>query len=97
MTSNLFQINRVVSEHQYRLYELTSEGQDTWTCIAEEGEMRVYKRELEVDGVVVDPLKAVTTISVLASFIYLQGQVMVERLLLHIVWLSFIIRSYPLW
>ncbi|XP_067666749.1 ceramide transfer protein-like [Haliotis asinina] len=65
LPSNKFyeEINRVVDEHMYRLYERTSDGEDTWTCIAEDGELRVYKRELEIEGVVVDPLKAVTTVS----------------------------------
>lgn len=30
----------------------------------EEGEMKVYKRELEEDGLVLDPLKAVHTVKV---------------------------------
>ncbi len=34
-------------------------GQDgVWELFAEDGEMRMYKREEEVDGMVVDPLKA---------------------------------------
>ena len=34
-------------------------GQDSvWELFAEDGEMRMYKREEEVDGMVVDPLKA---------------------------------------
>ena len=30
-----------------------------WQLFAEEGEMRLYKREVEIDGLVCDPLKAV--------------------------------------
>lgn len=30
-----------------------------WQLFAEDGEMRMYRREEEVDGMVVDPLKAV--------------------------------------
>lgn len=30
-----------------------------WQLFAEEGEMKMYRRELEKDGLVVDPLKAV--------------------------------------
>lgn len=30
-----------------------------WQLFAEDGEMRMYRREVEVDGMVVDPLKAV--------------------------------------
>ena len=36
----------------------------TWQLLAEEGEMKVFKREVEQDGVCVDPLKAVHTIKV---------------------------------
>ena len=36
-----------------------SEKQSGWTLFAEEGELRLYKRELEIDGLVCDPLKAV--------------------------------------
>lgn len=37
-------------------------GEGGWELFAEEGEMRLYKREQEIDGRVVDPLKAVHTI-----------------------------------
>lgn len=33
-------------------------GKDAWQLFAEEGEMKMYKREEEVNGLVVDPLKA---------------------------------------
>ncbi|XP_025831112.1 collagen type IV alpha-3-binding protein isoform X2 [Agrilus planipennis] len=33
-----------------------------WQLFAEDGEMRMYRREQEVDGMVVDPLKAVHTV-----------------------------------
>jgi len=33
-----------------------------WTLFAEDGEMRMYKREEEIDGLAVDPLKAVHTV-----------------------------------
>lgn len=33
----------------------------------DEGEMRMYRRELEIDGIVHDPLKAVHRIEVCAS------------------------------
>ena len=35
---------------------------DTWQLVAEDGDMKVYKREMEEDGMVVDPLKAVITV-----------------------------------
>jgi hypothetical protein len=34
-----------------------------WELFAEEGEMKMYKREEEVDGLVVDPLKAIHQVS----------------------------------
>lgn len=45
------------------------EGKDVWECIAEDGELKVYKRELEVEGVVLDPLKAVHTVTVCLNFL----------------------------
>lgn len=33
-----------------------------WQLFAEDGEMKMYKREEEVDGLAVDPLKAVHTV-----------------------------------
>ena len=35
-----------------------------WSVVHEEGEMKVYRRELEEDGVVIDPLRANYTVSV---------------------------------
>ncbi|KAK3097494.1 hypothetical protein FSP39_010154 [Pinctada imbricata] len=52
------EVNDLVNTHLQRMDEKTEGGQDTWQCIAEEGDLKVYKRELEVDGVVIDPLKA---------------------------------------
>lgn len=57
-----------MNTHIHQLYEKTVEGKDVWECIAEEGELKVYKRELEVDGVVLDPLKAVHTVTVYILF-----------------------------
>lgn len=37
-------------------------GNSSWQLFAEEGEMRLYKREVEIDGSVCDPLKAVHTV-----------------------------------
>lgn len=37
-------------------------GEGGWELFTEEGEMRLYKREQEIDGRVVDPLKAVHTV-----------------------------------
>ena len=50
-----------VSEHLLHCNDnITSE----WQLIAEDGEMKVYKMELEVDGITVDPIKAVHTVKV---------------------------------
>lgn len=35
-----------------------------WELIHEEGEMKVYRREMEEDGMIVDPLKAVHSVQV---------------------------------
>jgi collagen type IV alpha-3-binding protein len=37
-------------------------GEGGWQLFAEDGEMRMYKREEEIAGMVVDPLKAVHTV-----------------------------------
>lgn len=52
------EINQLVDNHLTRMDEKTEGGKDTWQVIAEEGDLKVYKRELEVNGVVIDPLKA---------------------------------------
>lgn len=43
-------------------YSRMGVGEGGWQLFAEEGEMKMYKRELEEDGMVVDPLKAVHTV-----------------------------------
>ena len=35
-----------------------------WSVVHEEGEMKVYRREMEEDGVVIDPLRANYTVNV---------------------------------
>jgi len=47
-----------VSAQQLR-YALAGVDDGVWTIFAEEGKMKMYKREEEVDGLAVDPLKAV--------------------------------------
>lgn len=59
------EINKITLDQLY--YARLEVGQDIpnddsssgWQLFAEEGEMRLYKRELEIDGLVCDPLKAV--------------------------------------
>jgi len=43
-------------------YARLSVGEGGWELFAEDGEMRMYKREEEIDGLVVDPLKAVHSV-----------------------------------
>jgi collagen type IV alpha-3-binding protein len=51
-----FQIDRISME-QLR-YARLGVGEGGWQLFAEDGEMKMYKREEEVNGMVVDPLKA---------------------------------------
>lgn len=63
-TNTCFQVHNVVTEHLQHADMSAKDISDSWMLIAEDGEMRVYKRELEEDGMVVDPLKAVHTVKV---------------------------------
>lgn len=54
------EIDRITME-QLRYARLGVE-EGVWELFAEDGEMRMYKREEEIDGLVVDPLKAVHTV-----------------------------------
>ncbi|CAL8087373.1 unnamed protein product [Orchesella dallaii] len=54
------EIDRVTLEQLH--YAKLGVGEGGWDIFAEEGEMRMYKREQEIDGRVVDPLKAVHTV-----------------------------------
>jgi len=65
------QINRVVSEHISHADMTASDVANTWSLIASEGDMKVYKSEIEDSGAVVQhPLKAVHTVKVcLFSFV----------------------------
>lgn len=58
----LSQINGVIDEHiKYASFEMDS---SVWEVIHDEGEMKVYRREMEEDGMIVDPLKAVHSVKV---------------------------------
>jgi len=57
------EINKIVNTHIHQLQEKSQSGKDLWECIAEDGELKVYKREIEQDGIVIDPLKAVHTVT----------------------------------
>ena len=54
----------MVGEHLAHADMRAAEIAKTWQLIAEDGDMKVFKREVEEDGVCVDPLKAVHTIKV---------------------------------
>ena len=54
------EIDRITSEQLYHARQGVGEG--GWELFAEDGEMRMYKREEEINGLVVDPLKAVHTV-----------------------------------
>ncbi|CAG2111415.1 unnamed protein product, partial [Medioppia subpectinata] len=57
------EIERVTTDQlYYSRLEIGEGGPKGWELFAEDGEMRLYKRELEVDGLVCDPLKAVHTV-----------------------------------
>lgn len=54
------EIERITME-QLQYAKLGVEG-GVWQLFAEDGEMKMYKREEEIDGLAVDPLKAVHTV-----------------------------------
>ena len=53
----------MVQEHLRYGQEQVADG---WDLIHQEGEMKVYRREVEEDGIVVDPLKIFHTIQVIS-------------------------------
>uniref|UniRef100_A0A646QCI9 Ceramide transfer protein n=1 Tax=Hemiscolopendra marginata TaxID=943146 RepID=A0A646QCI9_9MYRI len=55
------EINHVTMEQLK--YAKMCVGEGGWNLFAEEGEMKMYKREVEEGGMVVDPLKAVHTVT----------------------------------
>ena len=61
------QVDKITLEQLYyaRLevgQEDNAKGEPGWVIFAEEGELRLYRRELEIEGLVCDPLKAVHTV-----------------------------------
>ena len=56
------QINTIVDEHIK--YAGSNIDNSVWEAIHEEGEMKVFRREMEEDGMIVDPLKAVHSVKV---------------------------------
>ncbi|KAK0060128.1 collagen type IV alpha-3-binding protein [Biomphalaria pfeifferi] len=56
------EINEVVANHIRRLMTENVEEKVDWVCIADQGDMKVFKRELEENGIPIDPMKAVCTV-----------------------------------
>jgi len=56
------EINDNTLDQLYHARLDVGQGEGDWQIFAEEGEMRLYKRDLEIDGLVCDPLKAVHTV-----------------------------------
>lgn len=52
------QIDEVCRQQLYFARQGVGEGENDWQLFADEGEMKMYRREQEIDGMVVDPLKA---------------------------------------
>lgn len=52
------QIDSICIEQLHYARQGVGEGSNEWQLFAEEGQMKMYRREHEVDGMVVDPLKA---------------------------------------
>ena len=49
---------------QYARYIFEPVDSTLWSVVHEDGEMKVYRREMEEDGVVIDPLRATYTVGV---------------------------------
>lgn len=52
------QIDSICTEQLHYARQGLGEGGNGWQLFADEGEMKMYRREQEIDGMVVDPLKA---------------------------------------
>ncbi|KAG4078758.1 hypothetical protein HA402_015348 [Bradysia odoriphaga] len=52
------QIDEICTQQLHYARQGVGEGGNGWQLFADEGEMKMYRREQEIDGMVVDPLKA---------------------------------------
>lgn len=52
------QIDNICLEQLHYARQGVGEGGNGWQLFAEEGQMKMYRREQEINGMVVDPLKA---------------------------------------
>ncbi|EDX09673.1 GD13006 [Drosophila simulans] len=57
-----FEIDRVCKEQLHYAREGVGQDGNGWQIFADEGEIKMYKREEEVNGLVMDPLKAYHTV-----------------------------------
>lgn len=53
----------MIDEH-IKYASISVDGDSVWEVIHDEGDMKVLRREMEEDGMIVDPLKAVYTVKV---------------------------------
>jgi len=60
----VFQINRVVGEHIGHADMTASDVANSWSLIASDGDMKVYKSEVDTGTFVQHPLKAIHTVKV---------------------------------
>lgn len=51
-------MDRVCKEQMHHARQGVGEGGNGWQIFADEGELKMYRREVEVDGMVMDPLKS---------------------------------------
>lgn len=56
-------MNKKVTQYAKYVFEPVDQHQH-WAMVHEDGDMKVYRREVEENGVVLDPLKAQCTIKV---------------------------------
>lgn len=61
------EIEKVTQEH-LKFDLLDDLDSNVWELICSDGEMKVYRRELEENGIVLDPLKATHTVKVLTTY-----------------------------
>lgn len=61
----VLQMSEKISQYARYLFE---EVDNNWSLVHEDGEMKVYRREMEDGGVVVDPLKSYCTATVSLNF-----------------------------
>lgn len=52
------EISKVCSDQLHHAWKGVSDDNSGWQLFAEEGEMKMYRREEEIDGMVMDPLKS---------------------------------------